>query len=58
LNFHLELQGILTYNLDNKLCLELQVLCEWVALKAITSTWLPVVPFSSGAYTSYYKVFS
>jgi hypothetical protein len=36
----------------------LQVLHEWVSLEVMTSTWLPVVPFSGGAYTSYSKVSS
>jgi len=58
LNFRLELQVTPTHNLDNGLCLELQVLRGWVSLEVMTSTWLPVVPFSGGAYTSYSKVSS
>ena len=58
LNSHLELQATLTHNLNNRLRLELQVWCEQVSLKVITSTWLPIA-FSAGrAYTSYSLVSS
>jgi hypothetical protein len=38
LNFRLELQATPIHNLDNGLCLELQVLREWVSLEVMTST--------------------
>ena len=53
LNSHLELQATLIYNLNNELCLELQVWCRQVSLKVITGTRLPVAYSAVGAYTSY-----
>jgi hypothetical protein len=38
LNFHLGQLATLIYNLDNGLCLELQVWCKRVSLEAATDT--------------------
>jgi hypothetical protein len=58
LNFHLEQLATLIHNLDNGLCLELQVWCKQVSLKAPTDTRPPVDYLLGGAYRSYSLVSS
>jgi hypothetical protein len=58
LNFHLEQLATLIHNLDNRLCLELQVWRKRVSLKASTDTRPPVDYFMGGAYKSYSRVSS
>jgi hypothetical protein len=58
LNFYIEQLDTLIHNLDNGLCIELQVWCKRVSLKGPTDTRPPVDYIAGGAYRSYFLISS